>query len=574
MNNKWKVIVIALITALALTMSLAAQNYQTDAEGGPESNTYKATAGIFGTDVDSFLWYHDYAGVEFDKWFGFAGYTASGTENAQQTTTGTIYKAALGYARRFGGIYLGAYYNGNIASLSGDVVTETINPTYNATTEQLTDVANSTYYSGAYTNSTNELDLLIGVAGQGIKLGFFESLSAREHPTVTSTDTDYQDGRVQHASEVVEYTEIAGHLRPVLGWGSVFNLGGFALKPWVEVGLDIYQDTLIDKRKATYTTYNGDALGQTITTNIAAGRNEGYIQPDITAAADVVFPKKGNSELTAGLEYNITFKIFDNAYDGSGISGSAKVPVTWVAVSPTTRDGVYDKQDVEAGNITFNDTTGAVNNITPAIGLTTDVTDRFKLGFKAKFPITIDTSSVDSYSDSHTITRYTRKDGLDPANDYTTTIRVHTPAGLVETTEFALETDFNVGASYVLVPDRFIVNAGIESRILRVSNKTEKTSANGVTATYTTTVNGNNETTRDTVDTVTVDPVSDRVTTTKDWVPFAARFRGGFTFLFTPKAALDFGFVSNSTPLPTAVAGATGFNADLASVNVLFTLKF
>ncbi|MDR1905074.1 MAG: hypothetical protein LBQ88_22690 [Treponema sp.] len=60
--------------------------------------------------MDNFLNVHSYGDVEFDKYFAFAGIVDDSANG------GNNYRLDLGYARHFGGIYLGALYSGNIGS--------------------------------------------------------------------------------------------------------------------------------------------------------------------------------------------------------------------------------------------------------------------------------------------------------------------------------------------------------------------------------------------------------------------------------------------------------------------------
>ena len=85
--------------------------------GSWASPTSVATAGIFETDADNYTSVHDYSTVKFDKGFVFTGLSNNMSID-------------LGFATTISGIYIGAWYNGNIIkSFSGsDKVTETTTP--------------------------------------------------------------------------------------------------------------------------------------------------------------------------------------------------------------------------------------------------------------------------------------------------------------------------------------------------------------------------------------------------------------------------------------------------------------
>jgi hypothetical protein len=238
MNQKWKVITIALITALALTMSLAAQ----------ESNTFKATAGNFSTDVDNFFDLHSWGDVEFDKYFAFAGF-----RNNPDAFNG--YELDAGYARRFGSIYLSAFYEGQITSRSPGQVTTTTDKIslyglnggiYELESEQ-TEVTNAT----TLPDFNNNIGVLIGVAGMGIKAGFYENMRGTDKYTSnpfslsgssngTQSDiTETSAGIKTVSTDITEYNYLEGTMLPYLGWGMNLDVANLVIKPKVEIGLGI-----------------------------------------------------------------------------------------------------------------------------------------------------------------------------------------------------------------------------------------------------------------------------------------------------------------------------------------------
>jgi hypothetical protein len=247
-----------LAIAAILAMPVMAQTPPIESIGTgdePRSNTKIATGLIFTNDVDNFINYHKYSAVLTGdaKWFAFV------TGKPVTGIGGTGYAADLGYARNFGSLYLGAWYRGNIAYLptNGGSVISSITPTWDNDREVLLQTTETTSYTAKNLTSTNNIEFLIGVAGQGIKVGFFESYVTDQNPANTTlTVIDYQDGRKDYTNAAVEYKSGRGFLRPYIGWGSNFAIGDANLMPYVNFNMGIYNDTQINDTE-NYTEVNG-----------------------------------------------------------------------------------------------------------------------------------------------------------------------------------------------------------------------------------------------------------------------------------------------------------------------------
>ncbi|MDR2079857.1 MAG: hypothetical protein LBP74_09080, partial [Treponema sp.] len=317
MTKRWKVILCAAAATLVLsTFPLAAQVVSTT----QSSRTSEATAELFGNDVDDFLSYHYYDGVEFDKWFSYAGWRG--------LNSSTLLSA--GYARRFGGIYAALAYTGNIVQNTTVTSTKTNAATWNSYGVN-TQTASSE--SGMNTDAIprNQIDLLLGFAGMGVKVGFAEDLTLVDNPSGTiNQKTEFPGTQyAEHRNIVDSYRNISGLLIPYLGWGMNLTLGGMTLRPFVDLGLGIYQGELLDIRK-NFNTINGAAVGEQIsvingtasTSGTSRNSYENFIQPEIALGADVVLKDDGTVEIDAGLEYAIDFRAYNNSFDVFGISGS------------------------------------------------------------------------------------------------------------------------------------------------------------------------------------------------------------------------------------------------------------
>ena len=570
MRRLHKVVVLAAITALVLTLPLAAQYIQLEPSIFA-SNTLAATSGVFDrdTDADNSMSYFFYSNVDFEKWFGFATWNSSSGCLPEKDLYNTIYKASLGYASKFGGIYVGAWYNGNIVSIESADYKETITPTYNWMHETLENTITVKDYGWTgvlppVVESTNQLEILLGIGGMGIKVGFFESLFHNKLDAALSfTKSENRDGNINYNDEPVDFKLVTGHLMPYLGWGGQFG----SLRPYVELGIDIYQEK---KNLSTkdYDTYLGQVIGWE-RTKYDYGYNNSYIKPTAKLGAEFDLAKKGTTETMIGLEYGLKLKLYNNDYDSSGFSGSVKGPVEWddSGYFTTTTNGrrVYTEKEQ---SIDYAETTDMNHRIVPAFRVTSEPAEFFKLGFKAALPVTFSMVKEDRFSDYfyYENERYDQPD-IYPDWAYTYTQTNHTPRGLKETSTLGISAKLDLGASVQLVPERFAINGGISATPLSFKRTSEKISPNGVgTVKHWKRYDGYGDLTSENIQ-VSHDPlvpIDDEVKTNLSWDSMKFGFSGGFVFNFAPQAAVDL-LVSSS---------GTWNKLDLTDLNVLFTFKF
>jgi hypothetical protein len=329
MNKKWKIMaVLALIMISALTFNAAAQDYAIPA---PVSNTNRATGANFATDVDNFLHFHNYGDVAFDKYFAYGGFRAY----SGGSTGFNAYELNAGYARRFGGLYLGLFYAGQITEA---------NPAAISTTT--TEITDNTYTGGFFqkdndrtvvTNTVtapkfyNNLGALVGVAGMGIKVGFYETLwGTDKYPGTASNIANDVDGTKTVTTDITEYNRLYGWIVPYLGWGMKLSLGGLTIKPKASLDLAFFVDETKYSSATNNTTVNGSPVG-TQTTGSSYTDN-GYFSLGASIGADVDFAPVGSHSFGAGLSYAITPDIYSHKYDTA--SGEETVNGT-VAVTNT-----------------------------------------------------------------------------------------------------------------------------------------------------------------------------------------------------------------------------------------------
>jgi len=574
MSKSFKVAALVAVTAMFLAVPVFGPGVY--AQSSPTST---ATAGVFTTDVDDSLDVLYYSGVEFDKWFGFIGIDSA--ENYAGTNTNV---PSLGYATRFGDIYLGAWYKGNIASTTNNTESQEVVSTYDLTNQLLTQKQTTITYRNQYTDSINGINVLIGVAGMGIKVGFSEALRVWSYPDITKIVKEDATGASKtHTDDYIvdDYQRIQGTLIPSLEWGMSLAAGDLTIKPKVSFAFGIYRDTNIYNVKGTeingnfvnsYNTINGEVVG-TERINYSTGTISDYLSPSITVGAGVDLP----SGATVGLEYGIGFDIYNNAYDGAGFSGTAPGTVSWDGGNKSIARTLASTTTTTEGTLSINEITGVSHSITPSFYYSTDeIAEGLSLGFYAELPIGIAVGSENSGWEWRKTTNTVYNNA---ANKYLGSRVEETSTGnggLTETTEFSIALNAAVGASYALFPGRFKINAGFGVSPFEYTGTTTKYSRGSVNQTYTQkTYDADGKLIGETVvfqeaqspwSGATEDEVEDSVKVEDKWSPISVYAAGGFTFNFNDNLSLDMTVSGGGTP--------STFTLNLTNVRVLFSFKF
>ena len=564
MQTKVKVMLLGVITALALVLPLAAQDVSQNI-GGLSSNTNTATATLFKADADNFITVDRYSRVSFDKGFAFV---SGGVYNAGTTPKG---KLNVGYATTLGSLYLGAWYQGNIVEVTKpDSQTEKTTVTSNYDNERniLTDTETKTEYGTSWVNSANQFQLLIGVANQGIKVGFYESLAQNKqagNATRPTTVIDYKDGHKDYFNAVDEYKQDKGYLRPYLGWGTDIAVSdSLKLRPYVDFGVEIYKEELLDKY-SNYTKINGKK--QDTDTTFGAGHSKGYVAPQATVGAKIDIPTDSGANTTTILEYAVDVRLYKNSAEATGFSDDAiKGTVTWdkdAKVKQVTKafDGSTTITDIK---LNYDEQKYAKHTITPQWMVTGSPASGFNLGFKTTAPVAITANSSKQYSEQHSLSNFTSKYESKDTNKSSTEI-TRTNGEQSTTTATNFKWNLMVGTQYKLIPDRFTINAGITATPIDLTHTVKRTAGNNVKSVTTTTEKDGDGNVLDNGKTVTPNnAIADSVAVTDTWAGFAGGVSGGFTFNFTPKAALDLAVQSQGQ----------NFRLNVTDVHVLLSLKY
>jgi hypothetical protein len=556
MNISFKAAAVLAVTAVFLAAPVFAPPVY--AQSSP---TNTATAGVFTTDVEDSMDVHSWTGVEFDKWTGFAGY--GGSNNP----------ISLGYATRFGDLYLGAWYTGNIASTSNKEERSIVSA-YSLTNQLLTGKTTTITYTDQNTYSYNRLNVLIGVAGMGIKVGFAESLTVWSYPDITKTVVEDANGANKTYTNdyvVDDYQRISGSLTPSIEWGMSLEAGDLTIKPKVGITFGIYRDTNIYNVRGTasgytYSTANGEVVG-TERINYSTGTINDSLRPSFRVGADIDL----SPEVTVGLTYGLGFTAYSNNYDSAGFSGTAQGTVNLTGYT-TTASSLASTTTTTYGSLSITEPTSWSHSITPSFYYGKEIADGLELGFLAQLPITIGVSSSSPSTETKTTTKTVYNNAVQkPLGSTVETSTVSNNGTSSEGTSFSIGLNAAVGASYALVPGRFTVNAGVGLVPFRYSGSTTKQTRESNTATTTTkTYDADGKLVSTVVSlsgtgTENTDTTYDRVYASNSWDAFYAYAAGGFTFNFNENAAIDMAVNSY---------GSDYFTLNLNSVRVLFSFKF
>jgi len=563
---------LAIIT-LGLAIPLSAQSV-TSATTVATSNQSRATAGVFGTDVDNYMHVNYYGDVNFNKWFGYLG----------TTSTATPFIFNLGYATMFGGgggddgegsggggIYLGTFYTGNIFTSDKNETTR-LNTTWDPVLQQLTIRVDEKQYTRTYTDTNNNIAALVGLTGlnMGIKLGFYENMRVYNTPynanrATTQTTTTNQDGSITHTNnDSLSYEEKTGSMVPYVEWGMQLKIGSNTLAPRAGLGVVFYENKLIDKYYASgRTEFQGKIIGREDIER--RGFNSGYTGLNIGAGADYYL----NDKMYVGLDYSMLMYLYDQSFGDAGRKGSVKGTISWNNNYNYTYLDTYFDRTVKEDSVQIEVTErNYMRHIfTPAFWTEKAVGENVRFGVLVKLPVTIRNESSTVYTDRWQTTVVDYIDENDKQNNTTTVINTHTAnaGNKSEISYLNIAPTVGVGVSCDLTP-KFTVNAGINVNVPSFNSTNTVLSRDGIGSTYTKTETGYGDNKYTSLETLSVDQpttIADSVANESHWTAFnGTSFRGGFVLNFNDNFALDM------------VCTSATYSITLTTVNVLFSIKF
>lgn len=512
--------------------------------GSWASPTSVATAGIFETDADNYTSVHDYSTVKFDKGFVFTGLSNNTSID-------------LGFATTISGIYIGAWYNGNIInSFSGsDKVTETTTPNVEDGLVTFTSVNNTNKLSKVLDGQDFNTGVIVGLAGMGFQASFSGYEDARRGTLdpadliakVSSVNTVDTTGYSKTTTYDPKGYYLKRDMTPEIGWGMNMNLGSIALKPYAGLGVRIYNE------KAFASKIVEESLGESTLT---------YPQSTDTKTvnrSELVFMPKLGAEA-----------VFEN---GSSASVSYGIAPYWYTSSYTDAEDASVKVKGYVDNYTTNHTvTETANAITTEDVTSLSTSERWRLnqglnlGYKiakalgervsvgaaANVYMGFNSDKVTDKKTTTTVTNYDSK-GPDLTSDIVTTKIVTDEDSITNTTIFSASPYLNAGITFAAVPNKLSVNFGYDVVFPSfTSTKETELKPSAGKKTEETVVDGNGNTISSDV-AIDTSARTESQTITTSWTTVSSTFTAGLCWDITENVKLDTIMTIPLTPLKPSV---------------------
>ena len=373
-----------------------AQNLPGNIWSSPQSTT---TEGRFRSNADNFIRPDSYTDVNFNKWFGMAAFN-----DVEYRAVATA-----GFAAKLNGLYIGAFYNGNLWS--------------NSPSNNYSEMGFSTAPNGGeagriynvYSNISvvpepvNNAALLIGVADMGFRLTFRTNYQSFNKSNIVVTGTPNQLYK--------NYRAEGGYIGGQIAWAMARDLTDYGIKPYVTLDLMFNRD--YEMRETAGTDASGNSGERVI-------RSQNIFEPILAAGmGGYTFLSKDGFRASADLDYALTLNIYNNeySYTDNGFYKTGKIRGTF---SP--------------GILPYVEQSYVLNSITPSVSGSWK-NEKISLGFKLNLPLMFSTeeSNIMSLNGSNSLI----KSG---DNNLTNT--------------FTFRPDLRLAMQCWIVPEKLILNAG------------------------------------------------------------------------------------------------------------------
>jgi len=537
MRKKTMAIAVLAIVTMCLATALGAQ----------QSSQNAATAGVYSNDVDNFVNVNYYGDVELGNWFGYVGAGGNGY-------------LGLGYAKNFGGLYLGAYYTGNVLDKVSQS-SKTLVTNWDENLQKMTAKEDQDWYGRNTTEPDNSIDLLIGVAGMGFKLGFAESYTFYNAPYNTgrvewSSKRDELNGYVSYSgNDSISYTQSEGFMAPSFQWGMKIDLGGKkVLAPRLGAAYAFISSELVDEYYDNRTLYNDNIAGAEIINK--NGYNNGYNILFGTAGFDFYL----DDSMYIGVDYSLQMDMYDQSFDQAGSSGSVEGFIKWESRKSTAT--FLDRTETESYvGIAAEERSLMSHTIVPALWKEVSSSSDVKFGILLQVPITFGNSTLNTYSKEYTVSEVTYSDASRTNDNEKTTTEKHYAGFKHETSVLEIAPSLGFGATYAVIPGKFTVNAGVKVSPITYTNTSTTVTTNGLDSSYTKKEKGGSTVSEEKEVEIPSarfggTGIYDSVESSSEITGLRGELGAGFTVNFTDNFMLDVSVGTNS------------------SANVLFTVKY
>ena len=429
---------------------------------------------MFSSDSDDIQSVTNFSDVEFDK------FIASSNFNAEELDIGGAFK--------FGSIFLSPWYSGNFGSESSNSE-ESLSRTNTYSSYDLTGYTTTENdYLMSYKKLDNDFSLLFGIGNVGIKAGFADAsysykgtLSASSTSSTSSTTFIYDEDGNLISSSGTEYDGDGyykyGYYTPSIEAGTSLKAGGFTLKPFVGLGVNVisYDYDYSNKNTAT-------PSSNTIITD--KDYTDDYtillFKPEIGISAEL--PQNGGSKFlhTVSFEYTPTFYSYgdSNLTTLTTKSGTFDTDTTIDGTSYSAGDVYYYKN--ESGN-DYKERSCSYNDFALGYKMEYKHDDRLTLAWNGNVAFSIYDYAYNRRSVSESYESLTDLYG-------NTTIEESYAKGVAtdyEDFKFTATPIVNVGMKYQLVPSKLDINLGGTINLPKFSYESTSTKYPEAATTYT-----------------------------------------------------------------------------------------
>jgi hypothetical protein len=335
--------------------------------------------------------------------------------------------------------------------------------------------------SGDEVSSRNGVEILAGVLGMGLKLGFKENLRVQGKPiareavsenTIKLPDNSpMMPGQIVDAKTTMSFEDdpsVKGEILPSAAFGMLFPLGRALIKPFVKLEL-IFNLNSASLATSTDTRIAIPSIG--ITNMPAAsekesrGHGENYIFPVIAGGIMVDFVQGSPVMQGFKLEYITGSKRFSNDYDVMGQSGTVDGFVSWNAMEEQTVAPSTNPQSpmpiittTKTVTITENELSHIQHQIVPTYWYMNNLTDNAIIGFNLGLPVIY---SLGKSSVSETTTKTTTTAILFGQSSTTTDPPIQKDLGSTEVMVLNIHPVVYVGGTYKALPSKLHLYGGL-----------------------------------------------------------------------------------------------------------------
>lgn len=440
----------------------------------PKSPESSATAGLSTTDADLFMSVTDWSAVEFNKAFTYAGFA--------HNTNNTI---DLGAAFHAGGIYLAAYYRGDLGFVTlannqkKKKVTTTITegpPGFVANTNRVGSDSLKRHYGADHTAV-----MLLGFGNIGINFGYSrkgENMSGfyydGTHTDSTSTTDTNTLAKTTTTISPKGFVHEAVH-NPFVGFGMDVALGTMVLRPTASVGITVSQADGNWGKEDRYT-YNSDS-NWTRTINQKAENND-YVGITGKFGVGLALGDELNQAFSFG--YDIGADIYGKKKytraDGKKDKIAGTYTITTDSHTETMTAATHIVTDTFQANVTKK--TALTNDISFGYSLRKNFNERLSLLAGFDLPLSVTYTKDIAGQKNERVVKTVYNNMSQSHNDNTVTTVKTFPETTTATTTVSVKPVFKAALTYQAVPQKLFLNLGTDIKFLQGSHTTTKISVN------------------------------------------------------------------------------------------------